>query len=134
MFKDNAGTHYREACWLRSDRNQREVYWLFWCNNICFSDDRTAKVFESRILNAIEMKSVLNDKPNCLIIDEIDGITDIDGEVASSLTSLTRHESAIEVLVKLASGELKKGKSAAVSLQRPIICICNNQYARQRLC
>jgi hypothetical protein len=69
-----------------------------------------------------------------LIIDEIDGITDIDGEVASSLTSLTRHESAIEVLVKLASGELKKGKSAAVSLQRPIICICNNQYARQRLC
>ena len=74
------------------------------------------------------MKSVLNDKPNCLIIDEIDGITDIDGEVVCPLTLFIKHESAIEVLVKLASGELKKGKSAAVSLQRPIICICNNQY------
>lgn len=41
---------------------------------IC-SDDRSAEVFQKRIDTATQMKSVLgsNEKPNCLIIDEIDG-------------------------------------------------------------
>ena len=42
----------------------------------CFySDDRSAEVFQKRIDTATQMKSVLgvNEKPNCLIIDEIDG-------------------------------------------------------------
>lgn len=39
------------------------------------SDDRSAEVFQKRIDTATQMKSVLgaNEKPNCLIIDEIDG-------------------------------------------------------------
>lgn len=39
------------------------------------SDDRSADVFQKRIDTATQMKSVLgsNEKPNCLIIDEIDG-------------------------------------------------------------
>ena len=44
--------------------------------SICFcSDDRSAEVFQKRIDTATQMKSVLgsNEKPNCLIIDEIDG-------------------------------------------------------------
>lgn len=41
----------------------------------CFSDDRSPDVFKTRIEAATQMKSVLgaNEKPNCLIIDEIDG-------------------------------------------------------------
>lgn len=42
----------------------------------CFrSDDRSAEVFQKRIDTATQMKSVLgaNERPNCLIIDEIDG-------------------------------------------------------------
>uniref|UniRef100_A0A8C0XXH2 AAA+ ATPase domain-containing protein n=1 Tax=Cyprinus carpio carpio TaxID=630221 RepID=A0A8C0XXH2_CYPCA len=39
------------------------------------SDDRSAELFQKRIDTATQMKSVLgaNEKPNCLIIDEIDG-------------------------------------------------------------
>ncbi|KAJ4944839.1 hypothetical protein JOQ06_013379, partial [Pogonophryne albipinna] len=39
------------------------------------SDDRSAEVFQKRIDTATQMKSVLgsHEKPNCLIIDEIDG-------------------------------------------------------------
>ena len=39
------------------------------------SDDRSAEVFQRRIDTATQMKSVLgtNQRPNCLIIDEIDG-------------------------------------------------------------
>lgn len=39
------------------------------------SDDRSAEVFQKRIDTATQMKSVLGvgERPNCLIIDEIDG-------------------------------------------------------------
>lgn len=39
------------------------------------SDDRSPEVFKTRIEAATQMKSVLgaDEKPNCLIIDEIDG-------------------------------------------------------------
>lgn len=39
------------------------------------SDDRSAEVFQKRIDAATQMRSVLgaNERPNCLIIDEIDG-------------------------------------------------------------
>lgn len=46
------------------------------CDCPCLdSDDRSADVFQKRIDTATQMKSVLgsNEKPNCLIIDEIDG-------------------------------------------------------------
>lgn len=45
-------------------------------NSLCsLSDDRSAEVFQKRIDTATQMKSVLgaNERPNCLIIDEIDG-------------------------------------------------------------
>lgn len=42
---------------------------------LSYSDDRSAEVFQKRIDTATQMKSVLgvNERPNCLIIDEIDG-------------------------------------------------------------
>lgn len=50
---------------------------------ILFSDDRSASVFENKLLNAVEMRAnwIGGNRPNCLIIDEIDGITDREGEV-----------------------------------------------------
>lgn len=48
----------------------------WWSLCYCFcSDDRSAELFQKRIDTATQMQSVLgaNQKPNCLIIDEIDG-------------------------------------------------------------
>ncbi len=46
-----------------------------WWRYSLLSDDRSAELFQKRIDTATQMKSVLgaNEKPNCLIIDEIDG-------------------------------------------------------------
>ena len=50
------------------------------------SDDRTAGAFHTKITDAAEMKSVIGSKrPNCIIIDEIDGAT---GQYSSLLTYL----------------------------------------------
>jgi chromosome transmission fidelity protein 18 len=38
------------------------------------SDDRSADSLSKKILNAVEMRSLMGDqRPNCLILDEIDG-------------------------------------------------------------
>eukprot|EP00026_Physarum_polycephalum_P001668 Phypoly_transcript_01670.p1 GENE.Phypoly_transcript_01670~~Phypoly_transcript_01670.p1 ORF type:complete len:1072 (-),score=303.53 Phypoly_transcript_01670:11-3154(-) len=61
------------------------------------SDDRKQEVFENRVYAAVAMQSVLGDKkPNCLIIDEIDGV---EGRESNS---------AIDLLVKLITAEKKK--------------------------
>uniref|UniRef100_F6HSZ5 Chromosome transmission fidelity protein 18 homolog n=1 Tax=Vitis vinifera TaxID=29760 RepID=F6HSZ5_VITVI len=53
-------------------------------------------------------------KPNCLVIDEIDG-------------ALGDGKGAVEVILKMVSIERKGHKTA--SLSRPVICICNDLYA-----
>ena len=42
---------------------------------LIFSDDRSTEVFRNRIESTIQMKATVrdNNKPNCLVIDEIDG-------------------------------------------------------------
>ncbi|KAK5575055.1 hypothetical protein RB653_010310 [Dictyostelium firmibasis] len=63
------------------------------------SEDRSGEAFESKLLSAIEMKSLFNDKkPNCLIIDEIDGISG-------------RDNGPIELLIKLIDNSLKIGNT-----------------------
>ena len=44
----------------------------FW---LCFSDDRSAEIFKTKIEAATQMKAVIgaDPRPNCLVIDEIDG-------------------------------------------------------------
>ncbi|XP_028254914.1 chromosome transmission fidelity protein 18 homolog [Parambassis ranga] len=89
------------------------------------SDDRSAEVFQKRIDTATQMKSVLgaNERPNCLIIDEIDGAP----------------AAAINILLAVLNrkdghgGEAgpegtKKKKKKEPILLRPIICICNDLY------
>eukprot|EP00261_Vitis_vinifera_P032130 XP_019073373.1 PREDICTED: LOW QUALITY PROTEIN: chromosome transmission fidelity protein 18 homolog [Vitis vinifera] len=100
------------------------------------SDDRSSSTIEAKILYVVQMNSVMVDlKPNCLVIDEIDG-------------ALGDGKGAMEVILKMVSTERKadnrKGNAAKVddsgqisskkghkiaSLSRPVICICNDLYA-----
>ncbi|KAA0049164.1 chromosome transmission fidelity protein 18-like protein [Cucumis melo var. makuwa] len=97
------------------------------------SDDRSSSTIESKILDAIQMNSVLGDaRPNCLVIDEIDG-------------ALGDGKGAVDVILKMVSADKKaerengskdqpgkrssKKGQRSVSLIRPVICICNDLYA-----
>ncbi|CAL8285860.1 unnamed protein product, partial [Arctogadus glacialis] len=89
------------------------------------SDDRSAEVFQRRIDTATQMKSVLgtNQRPNCLIIDEIDGAPT--AAINILLATLNRKDGH--------GGEeggetTKKKKKKEGVLLRPIICICNDLY------
>ncbi|XP_010784184.1 chromosome transmission fidelity protein 18 homolog [Notothenia coriiceps] len=89
------------------------------------SDDRSAEVFQKRIDTATQMKSVLgsNEKPNCLIIDEIDGAPT--AAINILLAALHRKDGH--------GGDTgaetgKKKKKKETILLRPIICICNDLY------
>ncbi|KFH68850.1 hypothetical protein MVEG_05654 [Podila verticillata NRRL 6337] len=99
------------------------------------SDDRTGASVKGKIEAALEIQSILgSDKPNMLIIDEIDGVSSSGGE-----------QSFIKLLVDMATveagptddkaktstgiGSRRSKKYIKKPLMRPIICICNDQYA-----
>ncbi|KAG0259775.1 hypothetical protein DFQ27_003895 [Actinomortierella ambigua] len=102
------------------------------------SDDRTAATIKGKIEAALEIQSIRgSDKPNLLIIDEIDGASSSGGD-----------QSFIKLLVDIASVEAhppnqRSGEGGLATttrsrgrkqqhkrpLMRPIICICNDQYA-----
>uniref|UniRef100_A0A8B9KAS6 Chromosome transmission fidelity protein 18 homolog n=1 Tax=Astyanax mexicanus TaxID=7994 RepID=A0A8B9KAS6_ASTMX len=91
------------------------------------SDDRSAELFQKRIDTATQMKSVLgaNEKPNCLVIDEIDGAPS--AAINILLTTLNRKDSREGE--DSSANPLKKKKKKESVLLRPIICICNDLYA-----
>uniref|UniRef100_A0AAR2IJ71 Chromosome transmission fidelity protein 18 homolog n=1 Tax=Pygocentrus nattereri TaxID=42514 RepID=A0AAR2IJ71_PYGNA len=91
------------------------------------SDDRSAELFQKRIDTATQMKSVLgaNEKPNCLVIDEIDGAPS--AAINILLATLNRKDSREGE--ESSSNPLKKKKKKESVLLRPIICICNDLYA-----
>ncbi|NWY67455.1 CTF18 protein, partial [Erithacus rubecula] len=84
------------------------------------SDDRSPEVFRTRIEAATQMRSVLgaHERPNCLIIDEIDGAP------AASINVLL-------AIIQRKDGEGEAGagrrRREGGLLLRPIICICNDQ-------
>ncbi|KAM9599424.1 chromosome transmission fidelity protein 18 homolog isoform 2-T2 [Morphnus guianensis] len=88
------------------------------------SDDRSPEVFKTRIEAATQMKSVLgaNEKPNCLIIDEIDGAP------AASINVLLNIIHRKDVEGEAAAGTGRRRRREDGLLLRPIICICNDQY------
>ncbi|KAF4074880.1 hypothetical protein AMELA_G00228290 [Ameiurus melas] len=90
------------------------------------SDDRSAELFQKRIDMATQMKSVLgaDEKPNCLIIDEIDGAPA--AAISVLLATLNRKDSREGE--DSTSNPLKKKKKKESVLLRPIICICNDLY------
>ncbi|KAK2971059.1 hypothetical protein RJ640_003251 [Escallonia rubra] len=100
------------------------------------SDDRSSSTIEAKILDVVQMNSVIADsKPKCLVIDEIDG-------------ALGDGKGAVEVILKMVAAEKKldtgkenvaqgeqfgrtstKKKRKDATLLRPVICICNDLYA-----
>ncbi|CAL7936344.1 unnamed protein product [Xylocopa violacea] len=86
------------------------------------SDERTPDAFRQFLLASTQMKAVMgNDpRPNCLILDEIDGAP----------------ATSIELLLKFIQGKLiskhKKDKAGSEKQSnvcyRPVICICNEPY------
>lgn len=97
------------------------------------SDDRTGASIKGKIDAALEIQSILgSDKPNMLIIDEIDGVSSSGGE--QSFIKLLVDIATVEVVskdenTKGAGGNRKNKKFTKKPLMRPIICICNDQYA-----
>ncbi|KAF9546441.1 hypothetical protein EC957_009790 [Mortierella hygrophila] len=97
------------------------------------SDDRTGASIKGKIEAALEIQSILgSDKPNMLIIDEIDGVSSSGGE--QSFIKLLVDIATVEVVskeenTKAAGGNRKNKKFTKKPLMRPIICICNDQYA-----
>jgi chromosome transmission fidelity protein 18 len=82
------------------------------------SDERSEGMLKQRVLRAMESTLSFKGKakPNCIILDEIDGADAV---------------SAIQALVKIirAPKPVKGSKSKVEYLRRPIIFICNNRYA-----
>ncbi|KAG9063033.1 hypothetical protein KI688_004633 [Linnemannia hyalina] len=97
------------------------------------SDDRIGASIKGKIEAALEIQSILgSDKPNMLIIDEIDGVSSSGGE--QSFIKLLVDIATVEVVskeenIKAAGGNRKNKKFTKKPLMRPIICICNDQYA-----
>jgi len=82
------------------------------------SDDRSIDAFKKKLEASTQMRSVVSDdqRPNCLIIDEIDGAP------AATINFL------VSALTGKPSGTKKKSKSGSQGILRPIICICNELY------
>lgn len=95
------------------------------------SDDRTGASIKGKIEAALEIQSILgSDKPNMLIIDEIDGVSSSGGE--QSFIKLLVDIATVEVMskeenTKSGGGNRKNKKFTKRPLMRPIICICNDQ-------
>ncbi|NXX20085.1 CTF18 protein, partial [Podargus strigoides] len=87
------------------------------------SDDRSPEVFRTRIEAATQMRSVLgaNEKPNCLIIDEIDGAP------AASINVLLNIIHRKDAEGDTGGGAGRRRRREGGLLLRPIICICNDQ-------
>ncbi|RUS89835.1 hypothetical protein EGW08_002365 [Elysia chlorotica] len=85
------------------------------------SDDRSVDVFRNKLESATQMKAVIgaDPRPNCLVIDEIDGAPAPAINVLLNLIKRTDMD---------ASTDKKKKKKEGDLLLRPIICVCNDQY------
>ncbi|XP_057783612.1 uncharacterized protein LOC131001284 [Salvia miltiorrhiza] len=100
------------------------------------SDDRSASTIEAKILDVVQMNSVIADsKPKCLVVDEIDGaLGDGKGAVEIILRLLSaerkRDTGKENISQEANSGRKSSGKKQKSSvLLRPVICICNDLYA-----
>ncbi|XP_049876010.1 chromosome transmission fidelity protein 18 homolog [Pectinophora gossypiella] len=83
------------------------------------SDERSTDAFRNALQSATLMRSVLDvdKRPNCLILDEIDG------------APLPTVELLVKWCTATAADSKKKGKATAHPLRRPVIAICNDLYA-----
>ncbi|KAH9271827.1 hypothetical protein BASA83_005929 [Batrachochytrium salamandrivorans] len=105
------------------------------------SDDRTGEALKNKVISAIESQSVFSDKrPNLVIIDEIDGASSSGSGDQTFIKMLVRLVEANDnshakedggmATVESDSAPKKRKQKSQRSLMRPIICICNDQYAQ----
>jgi len=98
------------------------------------SDDRSTETLVKKVKDATEMQSVLSGgRPNCLIIDEIDGAmggTEGKGAINALVKIITADGSKKDKNKDGQQANIKKKKKAQGGrLNRPIVCIANDQYA-----
>ncbi|XP_026303343.1 chromosome transmission fidelity protein 18 homolog isoform X4 [Piliocolobus tephrosceles] len=95
------------------------------------SDDRSPEAFRTRIEAATQMESVLGagGKPNCLVIDEIDGAPVAAINVLLNILNRKGPQEAEPQGPAVPSGGGRRRRAAGGLLMRPIICICNDQFA-----
>ncbi|GAV66147.1 AAA domain-containing protein [Cephalotus follicularis] len=99
------------------------------------SDDRSSSTIEAKILDAVQMNSVMGDsKPKCLVIDEIDGTLGDGKGAVDVIIKMVSADKESNIGKENASKEEQSGKKSnkrgrKTSLSRPVICICNDLYA-----
>ncbi|XP_036890394.1 chromosome transmission fidelity protein 18 homolog isoform X1 [Sturnira hondurensis] len=95
------------------------------------SDDRSPEAFRTHIEAATQMESVLGagGKPNCLVIDEIDGASTAAISVLLSIIERKGPKEAKPGSLAVLAGEGRRLRPEAGVLMRPVICICNDQFA-----
>ncbi|UPQ97958.1 P-loop-containing nucleoside triphosphate hydrolase [Chloropicon primus] len=100
------------------------------------SDDRNAGALNKKIMDAMQMQSMKDGRPTCLVIDEIDGAmggSDGKGAINMLVQLINAKRSDASTAAGVVEGEGSsrrkgKGKKADI-LTRPVICICNDLYA-----
>ncbi|XP_043245591.1 chromosome transmission fidelity protein 18 homolog [Amphibalanus amphitrite] len=85
------------------------------------SDDRSVTAFRTALESATQMRPMLgaDPRPNCLVIDEIDGAP------APAINHLV---AALSAGSGDTSSNKKKKKEGPAPIHRPVICICNDPY------
>lgn len=83
-----------------------------------------------QLISAMEMQSIFGErKPNCLILDEIDGAMN-GGDGKSAIAAIQEIITApLQLKKNLKAGGSKRTNANQHPLTRPLICICNDQYA-----
>nr|XP_030728086.1 chromosome transmission fidelity protein 18 homolog isoform X2 [Globicephala melas] len=94
------------------------------------SDDRSPEAFRTRIEAATQMESVLGTggRPNCLVIDEIDGAPTAAINVLLSVLDRQGRQEAEPGGPAVPTGGGRRRRAEGGILMRPIICICNDQF------
>ncbi|KAJ9472586.1 Chromosome transmission fidelity protein 18 [Diplonema papillatum] len=82
------------------------------------SMDRTASSLDQKIDVAATGAATLGTKPSCLILDEVDGVAKSSGP------------GVLSKLIRVSSAAWKDKGKGALQL-RPVVCICNNPWAKE---
>lgn len=97
------------------------------------SDDRSTEILRDTISRAMSSNTIFGEqKPNCIILDEIDGIdgrAPIDMLVSIITAPLPPRRKASAGAAGAAKGKKAPAGPAGLALTRPLICICNDHFA-----
>nr|XP_020031985.1 LOW QUALITY PROTEIN: chromosome transmission fidelity protein 18 homolog [Castor canadensis] len=95
------------------------------------SDDRSPEAFRTHIEAATQMESVLGagGRPNCLVIDEIDGAPTAAINVLLGILNRRAPQEAESGAPSVPAGGGRRRQAEGGLLTRPVICICNDQFA-----